>query len=110
MSDVTDSISKGAKRLTSTALGTIGKIAPIYDPFIMGPQVKKLTDIGQKELSPGEIAQPEIAPTPPTVMPVPGQDDLANIAARRRSVQAQLLRRGRLSTILSQPQNEPLGG
>lgn len=53
-------------------------------------------------------APPEVPPA--TKMPVPGQDDLANIAARRRSVAAQLARRGRLSTILSQPQSEPLGG
>lgn len=47
---------------------------------------------------------------PPTPMPIPGQDDPTNIAARRRSIQAQLARRGRLATILTQPQAEPLGG
>jgi hypothetical protein len=54
-------------------------------------------------------------PTPPVVtpvtpMPVPGQDELANIEARRRSISEQLARRGRASTILSNPQTEPLGG
>jgi hypothetical protein len=48
--------------------------------------------------------------TPVTPMPIPGQDDLANISARRRSIEQQLARRGRLSTVLSNPQNEPLGG
>lgn len=55
--------------------------------------------------------QPEVPGlTPVTPMPVPGQDDLSNIAAQRRSLADQLRRRGRLSTILSQPQSEPLGG
>ena len=49
-------------------------------------------------------------PTPVTPMPIPGQDDLANIAARRKSIEQQLFRRGRLSTILSNPLSEPLGG
>lgn len=57
------------------------------------------------------IVEPPPPPIePPTVMPVPGQDDLSNIAARRRSVREQLARRGRLSTILTQPQSQPLGG
>ena len=54
-----------------------------------------------------DISQPAI--TPPTPMPIPGQDAIANIMARRASIAAQLARRGRLSTILSQSQPEPLG-
>lgn len=58
--------------------------------------------------------QPDIPSVPdipaPTAMPIPGQDALANIISRRRSIQAQLARRGRLATILSQPATEPLGG
>jgi hypothetical protein len=47
----------------------------------------------------------------PAPMPVPGPDDPSTINARRNSIQAQLLRRGRLSSILSQgAQSEPLGG
>lgn len=53
---------------------------------------------------------PDPTVTPVTPMPVPGQDDLASIAARRQSIQQQLARRGRVSTILSNAQNEPLGG
>lgn len=48
--------------------------------------------------------------TAPTPMPIPGQDTLEAIRARRSSIQAQLARRGRLSTILSSPSFEPLGG
>ncbi len=43
----------------------------------------------------------------PAPMPVNDPND-PNV--RRTSIQAQLLRRGRLSTILSQGENEPLGG
>jgi len=42
-------------------------------------------------------------------MPDPDPSSRESIAARRRSVQAQALRRGRMSTILSQSQAEPLG-
>lgn len=59
---------------------------------------------------PGYVAPPNLNVTPVTPMPVPGQDDLASIAARRQSIQQQLARRGRVSTILSNAQNEPLGG
>jgi len=57
------------------------------------------------------LEPPEMTPTPPPVIPMPdpSPESAANIAARRRSVQAQLLRRGRMSTILTQPQSEPLG-
>lgn len=48
--------------------------------------------------------------TPVTPMPIPGQDDLANISARRRSIEEQMRRRGRVSTVLSGQQSEPLGG
>jgi len=43
----------------------------------------------------------------PIAMPVNDPND-PNV--RRASIQAQLLRRGRLSTILSQGESEPLGG
>lgn len=48
--------------------------------------------------------------TPPTVMPVP--DDQAVQQAKRRSIAAQMARRGRASTILtdSQSSGETLGG
>ena len=62
---------------------------------------------GREATRPTDISQPAL--TPPTPMPIPGQDSLANIMARRASIAAQLARRGRLSTILSQIQPEPLG-
>src|SRR3977135_3654447 len=55
--------------------------------------------------------EPDTAtPTPVTPMPIPGQDDLSNIAARRRYIEEPFRRRGRMSTVLSNPQAEPLGG
>src|SRR5690242_17108259 len=75
------------------------------------------TKMVNKAISEGDVISgykpPPETPTvtPVTPMPIPGQDDLANIAARRQSIEQQLLRRGRLSTILTSPQtNEPLGG
>jgi len=54
---------------------------------------------------------PEFDPVLPTPIPMPDPSPTsqASIAARRRSIQAQALRRGRMSTILSQAQSEPLG-
>ena|SRR5260221_9746315 len=51
-------------------------------------------------------------PTPTPVTPMPGNDpsDLNIISARRRSIEEQMRRRGRMSTVLSNPQAEPLGG
>lgn len=58
------------------------------------------------------LEDPQFDPPIPPVIPMPDPDPSSqgSIAARRRSVQAQMLRRGRMSTILTQPQSEPLGG
>ena len=48
------------------------------------------------------------APTPPTPMPTP--DDQQVQEAQRRSLAEQLARRGRASTILSDPQNSDVLG
>ncbi len=111
MGSAADSIQRGAKRFAGTALRTTGKVATgVFDP-ITGMQVaaasKTAADVVDK---PAQIAEPVPEVAPPTPMPIPGQDTLEAVTARRRSIQAQLARRGRLSTILSQPQAEPLGG
>jgi|SRR6267378_3424710 len=80
----------------------------VTDPLNLGPGV---TDPLGLDTGKGENIAAAPGPLPPPIaMPVPGQDDLANIASRRRSIQSQLARRGRLSTILSQGFYEPLGG
>ena len=64
--------------------------------------------VAPKEGDPGYPAP--LVPTP--VTPLAGNDptDLNIIAARRRSIEEQMRRRGRMSTVLSSPQIEPLGG
>jgi hypothetical protein len=49
----------------------------------------------------GATPEPPPPPPPPTPMPTPGDDQSA--AAQRRALAAQMGRRGRQSTILSQP-------
>lgn len=57
----------------------------------------------------GEEAVPEAPAVVPPVTPMPDPGDpFVRATTRRRSVQSQLARRGRMSTILSQ--SEPLGG
>jgi len=57
------------------------------------------------------VPEPDtVTPTPVTPMPGVDPTDLNTIAARRRSIEEQLRRRGRMSTVLSNPQAEPLGG
>lgn len=73
-------------------------------------QLDKTFGVPPSEGDPGYVPLVSPAVTPVTPMPIPGQDDLANIAARRKSIEEQLFRRGRLSTVLSNPQSEPLGG
>jgi len=88
----------------STAAKGVGAV---LDP------VTTATVLGTKAL--GSALSPKIpninipAIPGPTPMPIPGADDMSTILARRASISAQLARRGRLSTILSQPQSEPLG-
>jgi hypothetical protein len=112
MGSAADSVKRQARRFTGNALRVTGAIAPgIFDP-ITAAQTSAVAgtaaNVVDKPTPPPEEAPPEI--TPPTPMPIPGQDTLEAVTARRRSIQAQLARRGRLSTILSQPQAEPLGG
>ena len=67
-------------------------------------------DVAPREGDPGYVPPPGPPVVPaPIPMPDPDSSSQASIAARRRSVQAQALRRGRMSTILSQSQSEPLG-
>jgi len=49
---------------------------------------------------------PTVEPQPPMPMP----DDESAQAARRRSIAAQRSRRGRVSTIFTQPEGQGLGG
>lgn len=117
---------------TASSLSKLGKTAGYsktianLDP--LGREISKLGLPGLLTGAPGTIAQraEDRANTPAPIidpgedlntdipavprMPVPGPNSLDTIRARRLSIQAQLARRGRLSTILSQPQYEPLGG
>lgn len=66
---------------------------------------------GGKESPPAAASAPAPAIPPPTPMPVP--DDAAVAAAKKRSIAAQLQRRGRASTILTDPVtggSDALGG
>lgn len=73
-------------------------------------QLDKTFGVPPSEGDPGYVPPGPPVVTPVTPMPIPGQDDLANISARRKSIEQQLFRRGRMSTVLSNPQTEPLGG
>lgn len=88
----------------------IGPIGPTTGRNRLRRGLDKAFGVLPSEGDPGYVppANPQI--TPVTPMPIPGQDDLASMAARRQSIQQQLFRRGRFSTILSDPQSEPLGG
>lgn len=92
----------------------LGKIGPLgfSGPRTQGrQQLDKTFGVPPSEGDPGYVPPPgPPVVTPVTPMPIPGQDDLSNIAARRKSIEQQLFRRGRMSTVLSNPQNEPLGG
>lgn len=91
--------------------GTVGPLG-FNKPRDQGrQQLDKVFGVPPVEGDPGYVPPPgPPVVTPVTPMPIPGQDDLSNIAARRKSIEEQLFRRGRLSTVLSNPQNEPLGG
>lgn len=83
-------------------------------PSTLFEQTRRTLDrpfkIAPVEGDPGYVPPASPVVTPVTPMPIPGQDDLANISARRRSIEEQIRRRGRVSTVLSSPQSEPLGG
>lgn len=65
-------------------------------------------EVEPREGDPGYVPPPQAPVVPPPIpMPDPDPSSRESIAARRRSVQAQALRRGRVSTVLSQA--EPLG-
>jgi len=63
---------------------------------------------GQKaaEAAAAAAEAPTVEPPPPMPMP----DDESAQAARRRSIAAQRSRRGRVSTIFTQPEGQGLGG
>ena len=68
-----------------------------------------------KEEAPQAQQAPDAVPAapPPTVEPVPEMptpDDAQAKAAKRRSIAAQMARRGRASTILTDTTTEKLGG
>lgn len=73
-------------------------------------ELDKTLSVSPREGDPGYVPPAEPVLTP--VTPLVGNDptDLNIIAARRRSIEDQLRRRGRMSTVISNPQNEPLGG
>src|SRR5258706_7435159 len=121
MGGIAQTFSSVSRRLTglndkfgiNTPVAGGGKIGPLG---FSGPRTRARVALDEtfgvppSPGDPGFIDTTPVVPTPVTPMPVPGQDDLANIAARRRSIDEQLRRRGRVSTVLSSPQSEPLGG
>ena len=79
--------------ITGTALATA----------VAGAVVSKA--LAPKAPKPTAVAAPVLEA--PVVMPLP--DDQAAQAAKRRSIAAQVVRRGRASTILSDSSSETLG-
>lgn len=104
MSHATESIGK--------KLGSVGRTAFEVGTFGMSDFVPGMRgSIADRILPSTAPTQPNYpALTAPTAMPDPSADSIANVYARRTSIAAQLARRGRLSTFLSQPKMEPLGG
>jgi hypothetical protein len=118
MSSVAQSFSQLSASLTkrSKELGVgggranMGVLGPTLGRTVMRQQLDKTLGVAPIEGDPGYVAPPSLNVTPVTPMPVPGVDDLSNVAARRRSIEDQLRRRGRMSTVLGGAQTEPLGG
>jgi len=113
-----DELSSKMSTATAIAFGRPGggrAASGPLGPVTLSPKIRRQLDEGfgvpPSQGDPGYVPPPEppVIP-PPTPMPDPDLSSLGSIAARRRSIQAQLARRGRMSTILSQGQPEPLGG
>lgn len=113
-SNLSNALTNINKRLSIPTYGDRGTVGPFGFnlPREQGRQaLDKAFGVPPVEGDPGFVPPPgPPVVTPVTPMPIPGQDDLTNIAARRKSIEEQLFRRGRLSTVLSNPQSEPLGG
>jgi len=113
MGNAAKSVKNAGRRFASGALGSLSDIESFTDPltiFHTGIGGGDVADAIRRHIDPSPTVQPDTPATPPPErMPVPGPDTIEAISARRRSIQAQLARRGRLSTILT-GQDEPLGG
>ena len=87
---------------------SFGKPRSIHEA-LLGPDILNLFN-EPKGQGAATATTAAIAPTvePPPPMPMP--DDESAQAARRRSIAAQRSRRGRVSTIFTQPEGQGLGG
>ena len=85
----------------------LGKPRSVHEA-LLGPDILNLFN----DPRPGAVsgvsagATPAVEPAPPMPMP----DDEASEAARRRSISRQRARRGRASTIFTNPEGQGLGG